>query len=245
VERGLYIAATGMLAAQIRQDVIANNLANASTPGFKGDVAVSESFRDMLLVDTNSRDRLGPLSTGAQVAEVAVNLRSGTMRHTGSSLDVAINGAGWLQVQTDAGVRYTRNGALTTNLQGQITTAQGDPVLGAAGQPIVVDGTRGQIAISPSGVITVEGREVGQLGLVALQDPSIEKLGESYVTGTPDAGTPPGQVAQGYLENANVNSVEEMVDLIVNMRTYEAGQKVIRAIDETLDKAVNQVGRVQ
>src|SRR4051812_22155118 len=104
VERGLYIAATGMLAAQIRQDVIANNLANASTPGFKGDVAVSESFRDMLLVDTNSRDRLGPLSTGAQVAEVAVNLRSGTMRHTGSSLDVAINGAGWLQVQTDAGV---------------------------------------------------------------------------------------------------------------------------------------------
>jgi flagellar basal-body rod protein FlgG len=179
------------------------------------------------------------------VSEIAVNLRNGTMRHTGGDLDVAINGAGWLQVQTDGGVRYTRNGALTTNLQGQITTAQGDPVLGAGGQPIVVDGRRGQVAISPTGVVTVAGEEVGQLGVVALQEQSIEKLGDSYVTGTPDPGTPPGQVAQGYLENANVNSVEEMVDLIVNMRTYEAGQKVIRAIDETLDKAVNQVGRVQ
>jgi flagellar basal-body rod protein FlgF len=245
VERGLYIAATGMLAAQIRQDVIANNLANASTPGFKGDIAVGEAFRDMLLTDTATRGRLGPLSTGAQVSEIAVNLRNGTMRHTGGDLDVAINGAGWLQVQTDGGVRYTRNGALTTNLQGQITTAQGDPVLGAGGQPIVVDGRRGQVAISPTGVVTVAGEEVGQLGIVALQEQSIEKLGDSYVTGTPDPGTPPGQVAQGYLENANVNSVEEMVDLIVNMRTYEAGQKVIRAIDETLDKAVNQVGRVQ
>jgi len=244
VERGLYIAASGMLAAQIRQDVIANNLANASTPGFKGDIAVGEAFRDMLLTDTSTGEQLGPLSTGARVAEIAINLKGGTIRHTGGDLDVAIDGPGWLQVQTAAGMAYTRNGALTTNIQGQITTAQGDPVLGTNGQPIVVDGTRGRVAISPSGVVTADGQPAGQLGLVALQDDSVEKLGDSYVTGTPDATVPGGRVAQGYLENANVNSVEEMVDLIVNMRTYEAGQKAIRAIDDTLDKAVNQVGRV-
>jgi flagellar basal-body rod protein FlgF len=244
VERGLYIAASGMLAAQIRQDVIANNLANASTPGFKGDIAVGEAFRDMLLVDTATGERLGKLSTGAQVAEIAINLKGGTIRHTGGDLDVAIDGPGWLQVQTANGLAYTRNGALTTNAQGQITTSTGDPVLGANGQPIVVDNTRGQVAISPTGVVGANGQPVGQLGLVALQDASVKKLGDAYVTGTPDPATPGGRVAQGYLENANVNSVEEMVDLIVNMRTYEAGQKAIRAIDDTLDKAVNQVGRV-
>lgn len=244
MERGLYIAASGMLAAQVRQDVIANNLANASTPGFKGDIAVGEAFRDMLLVDTQTRSELGPLSTGTRIAEVAINLRNGTVRHSGGDLDIAVNGPGWLSVQTDAGVRYTRNGTLTTNAQGQITTSEGDPILGTNGQPIVIDQTKGKVSISPSGVVTVDGQQSGQIALTALEDASIEKLGASYVTGTPAAGVPGGQIAQGYLENANVNSVEEMVDLIVNMRTYEAGQKVIRAIDDTLDKAVNQVGRV-
>jgi flagellar basal-body rod protein FlgG len=233
-----------MLAAQIRQDVIANNLANASTPGFKGDIAVGEAFKDMLLSDTSTGERLGPLSTGAHIADIAINLKGGTIRHTGGELDVAIDGPGWMQVQTQAGTAYTRNGALTTNVQGQITTAQGDPILGTNGQPIVVDGTRGHVAISPTGVVTADGRAAGQIALTALQDASVKKLGDSYVTGTPNTAIAGGQVAQGYLENANVNSVEEMVDLIVNMRTYEAGQKAIRAIDDTLDKAVNQVGRV-
>ena len=97
MERGLYIAASGMLAAQVRQDVIANNLANASTPGFKGDIAVGEAFRDMLLVDSQTREQLGPLSTGTRIAEVAVNLRNGTVRRSGGDLDIAVNGPGWLR----------------------------------------------------------------------------------------------------------------------------------------------------
>ena len=242
MERGLFIAASGMLAAQVRQDVIANNLANATTPGFKGDVVVQHAFGDLLLKDALTGDPVGPLTEGTQVDRVVVDSRGGSLRNTQNPLDLAISGDGWFSVQTQGGVAYTRNGTFTTNSQGQIVTAQGEPVLGTDGRPIVVD-TRQTIAIARDGRVLSGTTQVGQLAVTALRDGSLRKMGDNLVSGTPDPQAPVGLVAQGYLETSNVNSVKQMVELIVNMRTFEAGQKTIRALDDTLDRAANQVGK--
>jgi flagellar basal-body rod protein FlgG len=232
-----------MLAAEIRQDVIANNLANATNPGFKGDKLVQSAFGDMLLANTQTGATIGPLSVGAQVTSITPDLANGGLRFTQNPLDVAIAGTGWFTVSTAAGTVYTRNGAFTTNAAGDITTAQGDAVLGVDGKPINVGGG-GRIGIDTQGVVTVAGKAVGKLAITALDDASVKKLGSNYYTGTAKTGVSLGKVAQGALEAANVNTVTEMVSLIDNMRIFEAGQKSMRAIDDTLEKAVNQVGRI-
>ena len=243
MERGLYIAASGMLAAEIRQDVIANRLANATNPGFKGEVMTVQSFGDMLLSSTQTGAALGPLSLGAQVTGIRPNLTNQGFRWTQNALDLAIGGNGWFQVQTATGVVYTRNGAFTTDPTGNLMTAQGDLVLGVDGKPLNLAGG-GKVAIGRDGAITVGGAAAGKIAVIALDPATVDKLGENYVSGTVVPNGSVGDVAQGALESSNVNTVNEMVMLIENMRNFEADQKAIRAIDDTLDKAVNQVGRV-
>jgi flagellar basal-body rod protein FlgF len=243
VERGLFIAASGMLAAQIRQDVIANNLANATNPGFKGEVLSQVAFGDLLLSNTLTGEQIGPLSAGTLVTDIKPNLTNNGFRWTQNTLDLAIGGNGFFAVQTSQGVRYTRNGAFTTDAEGFITTAQGDRVLGKNGQPINVSGGE-RVSIARNGDVHVGNRLVGSVAVIALKPDSLHKEGDNYLTGTIDAGAKVGMVAQGALESSNVNTVKEMVALIENMREFEADQKMIRAIDDTLGGAVNQVGRV-
>ncbi len=243
MERGLFIAASGMLAAQIRQDVIANNLANATNPGFKREVLSQVAFGDMLLSNTQTGDAIGPLSIGTQVTTIKPNLTSNGFRWTQNTLDLAIGGNGFFAVQTGGGVAYTRNGAFTTDANGFLTTAQGDRVLGTDGQPLDLSGS-GRVAISRTGEVRVGNRLAGTVAVVALDPDSLRKLGGNYLSGTVDANAKVGTVAQGALESSNVNTVSEMVALIENMREFEADQKVIRALDDTLGGAVNQVGRV-
>jgi flagellar basal-body rod protein FlgG len=178
-----------MLAAQIRQDVIANNLANATNPGFKGDVAVAHAFDDMLLDQVRTGRRIGPVSTGTRVTEIATDASQGSLRATRNPLDVAVGGPGWLSVATPAGVAYTRNGALTVDAQGRMVTAQGDPVLGTDGQALVVGG--GEVAIDRQGRVSAAGRAVGQLALTALVPDSLRKQGSNYVQGTVDPARSP------------------------------------------------------
>jgi len=243
VERGLFIAASGMLAAQIRQDVIANNLANATNPGFKGEVLSQVAFGDMLLSNTLTGEKIGPLSTGTLVTDIKPNLTNNGFRWTQNTLDLAIGGNGFFAVQTPNGMRYTRNGAFTTDAQGFLTTAQGDRVLGKNGQPLNLSGGE-KVSIARNGDVHVGNRLVGTVGVIALQPNSLRKEGDNYLTGTVDPTAKVGMVAQGALESSNVNTVKEMVSLIENMREFEADQKMIRAIDDTLGGAVNQVGRV-
>jgi flagellar basal-body rod protein FlgF len=243
VERGLYIAASGMLAAEIRQDVIANRLANATNPGFKGEVMVQQAFTDLLLSNTQTGQPIGPLSMGTQVTEIRPSLENKGFRWTQNALDMAIGGTGWFSVQTATGTVYTRNGAFTTDSNGFLVTAQGDKVLGTDGKPINLSGG-GRITIGRNGDVAVGGKKVGTIAVVPLDPATVQKQGENYVTGTVDRTAKVGNVAQGALESANVNAVTEMVSLIENMRNFEADQKAIRALDDTLDKAVNQIGRI-
>src|SRR5256885_1842453 len=136
MDRGLYIAASGMLAEQIRQDQIANDLANASTPGYKADRTAQRTFGALLLQSSATGATIGPQSTAVQVDRIVTDFSPKPARDTGEPLDFAIVGEGFFAGQTAQGTRYTRNGQFSLDSQSRLVTAQGDPVLDSAGRPI-------------------------------------------------------------------------------------------------------------
>jgi flagellar basal-body rod protein FlgF len=227
MDRGLYIAASGMLAEQIRQEQIANDLANASTAGYKSDRTAQSTFGDLLLANTATGAAVGRQSTAVQVAAIETDFSPEAARDTGEPLDFAITGEGFFAAQTAQGVRYTRNGQFSLDPQARLVTAQGDPVLDRNGRPVVAADGR------------VDPRVIG---VVALTNP--RKEGDSLVSGTP-AGAATGTVRSGALEGSGADAARSMVDMIASMRAFEAGQKVIQAIDETLGQAASKVGLTQ
>jgi flagellar basal-body rod protein FlgG len=227
MDRGLYIAASGMLAEQVRQDQIANDLANSATPGYKADRTTQRSFGALLLSNSATGAVVGPQGTSVAIDGVHTDFAPATARETGEPLDFAIVGDGFFAVRSAQGVRYTRNGQFSADAQGRLVTAAGDQVLGRGGAPLQV-GADG----------TVDPR---RLDVVALTNPA--KSGDSLVTGTP-AGAATGQVRAGALESSGADATRSMVDMIESMRAFQAGQKVIQTIDASLNKAATQVGSV-
>jgi flagellar basal-body rod protein FlgF len=223
MERGLYIAASGMIAEQVRQNQIANDLANASTPGYKADRSSQRSFGDVLLQNSVTGQIVGPLGEGVTIAKTVTDLQSAPVRSTGEPLDFAIEGQGFFELQTAQGVRYTRDGQFMRSAKGTLTDSLGNEVLGQNGQPITVkaDGT----AASTPGVFNVT-------------NPT--KIGDSMFSGR-GTGKATGSVQSGALESSGTDPAEAMIDMITSERSYEAGQKAIRTIDETLQKAVSSV----
>ncbi|BCV24128.1 flagellar hook-basal body protein [Gelria sp. Kuro-4] len=239
--RGLYSSAAGMVAQQVRLDVLANNLANAATAGYRADTAVTAALPDLFLYRFNDAlaafpgapaggpAPVGFLGTGAAVAQVATLQRPGPYRETGNPHDFALRGPGYFVVNTPQGLRYTRNGAFEVNQNGELVTGEGDPVLTRAGAVARADDPNlaANLAVvdAPPGVV-------------------LTKVGDSLYAAPqalPPAAAP---VVQGGLEGANVEPVEAMVELISAMRTYEAGQKAIQTQDQTLDKLLNEVAKV-
>jgi flagellar basal-body rod protein FlgG len=252
--RGIYASGAGMIAETLRNDTIANNLANASTAGYKKDIAVTKDFASMLIYRINDgpdTPEVGRLGAGSLVDEVATIHTAGIMRPTGNSLDVALEGSGYFSVETPNGIRYTRNGAFSRNAQGELVTGDGFRVLGQNGGPILIpDGT---ISIAEDGRIQVYNTddaanvEVGNLRLVEFADErQLVKEGASlYIAPNGEQGQPAAAtVRQGVLEMSNVNIVSEMVNMISGYRAYEVNAKVVQSHDQLLDKAVNEVGRV-
>lgn len=224
MERGLYIAASGMVAEQMRQDQIANDLANASTPGYKADRVTQRAFADLLLSNTATGQAVGGLTTGVAADRMVTDVSPQPLRDTGEPLDLAIVGDGWFGVQTAQGTRYTRNGQFTAAGDGTLTDQLGNPVLGRNGQPVKLDG---------SGHVNAQ-----DVGVFALADPA--KQGDNLFTGTA-GGTTTGAVRTGALEGSGVDPARTMVDMIASFRAFEAGQKVIQTIDESLHKTATQV----
>jgi flagellar basal-body rod protein FlgG len=225
MERGLYIAATGMMAEMVRQDQIANDLANASTAGYKADRSTQASFGDILLSNTVSGQPVGSLGMGAQIDSIVMDDSPAPIRDTGEPLDFAIQGEGWFGVQTPQGVRYTRNGQFALSPQGVLIDGMGNPVLARGGGPVRA-GRDGAVDAERLGVFNVT---------------NARKIGDSYVTGAA-GGQAAGTVRAGALEGSNAQASRSMVDMIASFRAFEAGQRVIRTIDETLQKAANTVG---
>ena len=206
MERGLYIAASGMLAEQVRQDQIANDLANASTAGYKPDRTTQRSFGALLLTNSVTGATVGTQSTAVQVTGTVTDFTPQPLKDTGEPLDFAINGDGFFAVRTAQGIRYTRNGLFGSDAQGRLVTASGDLVLGRNNQPIQI-GADGKV-------------DPRLLNVVVLANP--RKVGENLVTGTPTGGAA-GTVRAGALEGSGADATQAMVDMIASMRAYEAG----------------------
>jgi flagellar basal-body rod protein FlgG len=228
MDRGLYIAASGVMAEQIRQDQIANGLANSATPGYKPDRTSQHEFGDLLLSNRTTGAVVGPQSPAMQIDRIQTDFSPKPSRDTGETLDFAISGEGFFGVRTAQGVRYTRNGQFTVSPQGLLVTAQGDLVLGRGGRTVRV-GADGRV-------------DPRSLEVVRLDNP--RKEGDNLATGTPAGTAGTGQVRAGALEASGSDAARSMVDMIASLRAFEAGQKVIQTIDETLGKAATQVGTV-
>jgi flagellar basal-body rod protein FlgG len=225
MDLGLDIAASGMVAEQVRQDQLANDLANSSTPGFKPDETPQHSFGAVLLANTEGGEAIGSVNEGVELGKAFTNMTPGTMQETGEPLDFGIVGDGFFAVKTPQGVRYTRDGQFTTSAQGVLTDASGNPVLDAKG---------GQIKVSATG--TVPASAVG-----VFEVPGAVKQGENLYTGTA-AGKPSGTVRQGSLEGSGVDAAKTMVEMITSLRSFQSGQQAIQAIGQTLQEAASQVG---
>jgi flagellar basal-body rod protein FlgG len=225
VNLGLAIAASGMLAEQVRQDQLANDLANSSTPGYKADQSEQTSFSSMLLANGVTGQAIGSISPGVTISRVVTNMAPGALSQTGQPLDFAIAGTGFFAVRTGQGVRYTRDGQFQANAQGLLTDAQGDLVLSQTGTPVTV-GAKGAVTAGALGIFNV---------------PNAAKVGNDNFSGT-SAGRGAGTVQQGYLEASGSNPATTMVAMISSLQAFTAGQKAITTIDETMQQGSTQVG---
>lgn len=246
--KGIYSSASGMMAEAVRTDVISNNLANVNTTGFKKDVAIEQSFRELLLhkIEGCEPSRVvGGVGTGVDIVEISPLMDNGIHHLTGNKLDVALEGEGFFVVDTAAGERYTRDGAFFLNNEGYLVNVNGDYILGEQGRISIQPEQSVNIDIGTDGVITAGGMVIDRLRVVdfAAQD-AVRKLGDSlWVSDEQPVTAANTRVIQGSLEYSNVNAVSEMIDLITATRAYEMNQKMIQMQDATLDKVINEVGK--
>ncbi len=250
--RGLYTAATGMVNQMNRMDVITNNLANSSTTAYKKEGATSQAFRNLMAIKINDSSvnylsqPVGRISLGVKIGETYTDYGTGNLQETGNTYDLALGGNGFFAISYsdrngNESVRYTRDGSFTINSEGILMTKDGDFVLDESGGLISIpDGT--EVSIDEYGVIEADGMEIAKLQITDFEDYDyLKKFGENMYIAVEGAvqKEPEGRVYQGYLESSNVNVVSEMVDMISTSRDYESNQKVIQAIDSTLEVAVN------
>ena len=256
--RGLYTSGWGMLTQQQRMDVVSNNLANAATVGFKKDTLSLEAFPDILARriydrgDNPTTRSLGSMTMFNNLAEVKTNFTQGVFEDTGLSTDLAIDAdPNAFFVVAAAGENgeaeqfLTRDGAFHLTANGLLVTRNGDPVLGREGAIVLPAGE--DFTVRGDGSVEVDGVVTAQLLLRRIENPeSLRKTGENLLVATEQTqdGVFNGRIVQGRLEQSNVDSVREMVDMITVLRAYETNQKMIQYQDETLDKACNQIGRL-
>ncbi len=255
--KGLYTAYTGMLNQQNKVDVIANNLANAATTGFKKEGSTSEAFDAVLaykIKDQTSAFRgkkIGTMNLGVKIGENYVDYSQGAFETTNNTYDLALSGKGFFCIEFtnksgETSTKYTRDGSFTLNVDGYLVTKDGDYVLDEEGRHIKLD-PLSDARIDENGTIFQNDQRVTTIGLEDFEDYNyLEHYGENYYQPVEGATMieADAKVFEGYLEASNVQVVSEMVELISATRTYESNQKVIQTIDETLDKAVNQLGKV-
>ncbi len=260
--RALYTAASGMNAQQANIDNIAHNLANVNTTGFKKSRV---EFADLVYQQTKAAG--SPTATsgeapigietglGTRMVATARDFTAGNLRSTNGPLDLAIQGNGFFQISMpDGTVGYTRAGMLHLSGDGQLVTAEGYPL-----EPqMSIPANATSITISPQGIVSVAlpgqsaPQQVGTIELASFQNPAgLSALGGNLfgatsASGEPTTGVPGldgvGSIAQGFVEESNVSVVEEMVNMILGQRAYEANSRVVKAADEMLQQ-VNNMGQ--
>ncbi|MFP4014894.1 MAG: flagellar basal-body rod protein FlgF [Chitinispirillaceae bacterium] len=242
--QGIYTASRGMTALTQKQDQIANNLANINTTGFKQSGLFTSAYQKLLKNDDNQVFANRDMKAEA----VYVDHSEGTMRQTKSPLDLCIKGSGFFKVMTSEGVRYTRNGNLSLSPEGLLVTSDGSKLMSSEGGYIRVEKNI-PVQVTDSGEVLQQGESKGMIKVVDFQKPyEFRRCGDSrFAPLAPDAPELKSAgfvVKQGFLEASNVDVIRNMVQMISAYRNFEADQKALHAQDQTLEKAVNQVGRI-
>ena len=260
--KGLYTAASGMIASQIDTNIIANNLANVNTPGYQPDKVLFSSFPNELFSRINDstskntsaaefveRPQVGRAGSGVIVEGVHTTFLQGKLERSDNPLDLGIEGEGFFAINTAGGIRYTRNGSFTLNNEGYLVTLDGNQVMGQRYfdeplSPIQLPEGK-EVKIDEDGKIWVDREIVTQLAVQDFPKPyQMTKVGRDLLEmpGEGERGRN-FKLNQGWLEKPDLSVVKEMVSLITAFRVYEANSKAVTSNDQLLSRAINDVGR--
>lgn len=258
--RALYTAWTGLRNEEKRMDVVTNNMANADTTGYKKVDVTAQSFDRQLAVKINDATEgpdvirgIGGVTLGVKIGETYYDMTQGNFKQTEDLYNFALSGNGFFTISTtDKGgtehIRYTRDGDFTVTRDGYLVTKDGDFVLDNGGNRIQIpDANIVEISVNQMGEIYSGNNYVAKLGVVDFDNYEyLSSYGENMYEAVDGAVITESNatVNQGYLEMSNVNMVTEMVDMIAITRAYETNQKMMQTVDQTLDKAVNNIGSV-
>lgn len=249
MERGLYAAASSMMAQQTMQDILADNIANASTVGFKQTNITFRALQAMILERQTSDGNIGPtvgeLGLGVTSDKTYTDWELGPITQTNNPLDASLGPGQFFAVQTPRGERYTRAGNFQIDAVGNLRTSSGQPVLDTVGQPI--QARDGQAKIDPRGNVIANGRVVAQLKIVTINPASLTRDGDStYAATAPNAVQAAAQpeIRPGTLEQSNVNGVRSMVEMITITRAFDMAHRALTTQDELLRHAAAEVGKV-
>jgi flagellar basal-body rod protein FlgF len=245
MDNSLYVGLSKQMVLQQQMDIIANNIANVDTSGFKVESLMT------------AQDPLAPAKTlGVQnpVDFVVSNgvvrdFSEGPLRQTGAPLDVAIDGNGFFSVQTPTGPRYTRDGRFKTDDTGQLVNQSGLPVLDDGGSPIVIDAQKGPVAVSADGVITQNGERTGKIGVVTFDSlTGLSKTGDNLYQNTSNLQSKPAtdiKLRQGMLEGSNVQPILEISRMIEVSRAYDQMAQLMTSQADLSTQAIQTLGKSQ
>jgi flagellar basal-body rod protein FlgG len=252
----IYLAAGGALAFEKRLEIIANNLANVNTVGYKMDQGHFRFIDEVELAAQSFQLPDELVDSKANLFWMQFNMytdhSSGNLKNTGNDVDLALVGKGFFCIQKPDGVQYTRNGEFTLNAEGVLVTHDGWKVLGEGGE-IQIQSQENPLKhkkfiVDEEGNIAIDGKRVDRLRIVDFAEPyRLQKVGDTLfrpasaeVVAVAADGA---RVSQGFVELSNVDAVKMMTEMIEVLRGYESYQKVIRSVDETNAKAINEVGK--
>lgn len=256
--RGIYTAVSGMIAQENKQNVITNNLANANTTGFKSDSLVFKSFKEAMIHNydkningRNEKQELGGLSHGVSLDASYTEFTQGNLESTGKDHDFGIEGRGFFLVERNDGVSSkqiaTRDGHFHTNQQGYLVNDNGDYLLDSNRNRI--NAGNNKVTVDPTGKLNISDKNgvlsSTSLAVVDFNDyNNLKKMGNNEYDAANSVDVA-GNIKQGSLEKSNVNVINEMIEMMTVMRGFETDQKVVQTLDETLGKAVNNLGSVR
>jgi flagellar basal-body rod protein FlgF len=245
MENALLIGLSRQMALQHQMDVVANNIANLETPGYKGETL---KFEEYIQPAAESEDLTRPTEDVSYVLDARVirNFVAGQMKQTGNPLDVAINGSGWFAIEAPSGELYTRDGHFTLNEEGTMVTAEGHPVLGESGT-ISFSPEETGIAIATDGTISSSAGEKGKLRVVEFEDEAqlLKEGSNMFSAPAPGLDIETPRVAQGFIENSNVNAVSEMARMIEVSRSYVSTARALDKLADLKSQAINDLADMQ
>lgn len=232
MENTLYIALSRQMVMRQQLDIIANNIANASTSGYKGE--------QLLFVEYLARTPGGEKISFVQDIGVVRDFSEGNFVRTGNALDAAIHGDGWFVVETPHGEFYTRNGNFALNQNGELVTSAGHPVLSDQGQPIEIGRGETGVEISADGTVSTSAGIKGRLNIVTFEEGQVlnKASGSLYFTDAPPDVALGAVVAQGMIEGSNVQPIVEVTNMISALRSYQSAQEVIKTENGRLMEAI-------